>query len=300
MIFHFRKHSEYAWVVLLLFFFTGMAIVLYLNQYPFQPRERDYAYAGSFYAFAIWIGFGVLALYDAARNLNTKELGQNVAYAIGGGVGLAIIGAMFSGNSAFALLMLYMAVVGSALLLIMHGVGKVVGDAKLQAGLATVICLIAPILMARAGWDDHDRSDRYTARAIAKNYLDSCEPDAILFTNGDNDTFPLWYLQEVEGYRTDVRVVNLTLGSTDWFIDMIKRQAYEDGKPVKLSMEKDDYRQGTRDYLPIVERAKGYVNVDQIVAFALDNKNTQPMMTGKKLNYIPARKFRLPSIQLRL
>jgi hypothetical protein len=294
MIFHFRKHSEYAWVVLLLFFFTGMAIVLYLNQYPFQPRERDYAYAGSFYAFAIWIGFGVLALYDAARNLNTKELGQNVAYAIGGGVGLAIIGAMFSGNNAFALLMLYMAVVGSALLLIMHGVGKVVGDAKLQAGLATVICLIAPILMARAGWDDHDRSDRYTARAIAKNYLDSCEPDAILFTNGDNDTFPLWYLQEVEGYRTDVRVVNLTLGSTDWFIDMIKRQAYEDGKPVKLSMQKDDYRQGTRDYLPIVERAKGYVNVDQIVAFALDNKNTQPMMTGKKLNYIPARKFRLP------
>ncbi len=294
MLFHFRKHSEYAWVILLLFFFTGMAIVLYLNQYPFQPRERDYAYAGSFYAFAIWIGFGVLALYDAARNLNTKELGQNIAYAIGGGVGLAIIGAMFSGNSAFALLMLYMAVIGSALLLIMHGVGKVVGDAKLQAGLATIICLIAPILMARAGWDDHDRSDRYTARAIAKNYLDSCEPDAILFTNGDNDTFPLWYLQEVEGYRTDVRVVNLTLGSTDWFIDMIKRKAYEDGKPVKLSMEKDDYRQGTRDYLAIVERAKGYINVDQIVAFALDNKNTQPMMTGKKLNYIPARKFRLP------
>ena len=296
MIFHFRKHSEWAWVVLLLFFFTGLAIVLYLNQYPFQPRERDYAYAGSFYAFAIWIGFGVLALYDAARNLSSKELGQNIAYAIGGGIGLAIIGAMFGGNSAFALLMLYMAVVASALLLIMHAIGKVSSDGKIQAIVATVLCLTAPILMAKDGWDDHDRSDRYTARAIAKNYLDSCEKNAILFTNGDNDTFPLWYLQEVEGYRTDVRVVNLTLGSTDWFIDMIKRQAYDDGLPVKLSMEKDDYRQGTRDYLPIVERTKGddYVNIDKIVDFALDDRNTQPMMTGKKLSYIPTRKFRLP------
>lgn len=296
MIFHFRKHKEYAWVVLLLFFFTGLAIVLYLNQYPFQPRERDYAYAGSFYAFAIWIGFGVLALYDAARNINTKELGQNVAYAIGGGIGLAVVGVMFGGNNAFALLMLYMAVVGSALLLVMHGIGKVMDNSKLQASLATALCMVAPVLMAADGWDDHDRSDRYTARAIAKNYLDSCEPDAILFTNGDNDTFPLWYLQEVEGYRTDVRVVNLTLGSTDWFIDMIKRQAYDDGKPVKLSMEKDDYRQGTRDYLPIVERTKGdnYVNIDQIVAFALNDKNTQPMITGKKMSYIPTRKFRLP------
>ena len=296
MLFHFRKNKENAWVVLLLFFFTGLAIVLYLNQYPFQPRERDYVYAGSFYAFAIWIGFGVLALYDAARNIDTKELGQTVGYAVGGGVALAILGAIFGGNTAFALLMLYMAVVASLLLLIMHGIGKVVSDGKMHAVLATVLCLIAPVLMAKDGWDDHDRSDRYTARAIAKNYLDSCEPNAILFTNGDNDTFPLWYLQEVEGYRTDVRVVNLTLGSTDWFIDMIKRQAYDDGLPVKLTMVKDDYRQGTRDYLPIVERTKNdnFVNIDKIVAFALDNRNTQPMMTGKKLSYIPTRKFRLP------
>ncbi len=296
MIYHFRKHKEYAWVVLLLFFFTGLAIVLYLNQYPFQPRERDYAYAGSFYAFAIWIGFGVLALYDAARNLDTKELGQTVGYAVGGGILLAIMGAMFGGNTSFALLMLYMAIVGSAMLGLMHVIGKSIKDAKLQAILATALCLIAPVLMAKDGLDDHDRSGRYTARAIAQNYLDSCEPNAILFTNGDNDTFPLWYLQEVEGYRTDVRIVNLTLGSTDWFIDMIKRQAYDDGLPVKLSMEKDDYRQGTRDYLPIVERTKNdnYVNVDKIVAFALDDKNTQPMMTGKRLSYIPTRYFRLP------
>ncbi len=295
MIYHFRKHAENAWVVLLLFFFTGLAIVLYLNQYPYQPRERDYAYAGSFYAFAIWIGFGVLALYDAAKNLATKELGQSIGLAVGGGVALAVIGSMFGTDASFAMLMMYVAIVASLLLAVMHGIGLVIKDTKLQAGVATVICLVAPVLMARAGWDDHDRSNRFTARDIAKNYLDSCAPDAILFTNGDNDTFPLWYLQEVEGYRTDVRVVNLTLGSTDWFIDMIKRQSYE-GKPVKLTMQKDDYRQGTRDYLPIVERTKSdnFVNVDQVVAFALDNKNTQPMMTGKKLSYIPTRKFRLP------
>lgn len=295
LILHFRKDPQNAWVVLLLFFFTGLAIVVYLNQYPFQPRERDYAYSGSFYAFAIWIGFGVLALYDAARNLQTKELGQSIGMTVGGAITLAVVGSILGGNSAFAYLMVYMAIVSAVLLALMHGVGKVVRNHKLQAALSGVLCLLAPVLMAKDGWDDHDRSNRYTARAIAKNYLDSCEKDAILFTNGDNDTFPLWYLQEVEGYRTDVRIVNLTLASTDWFIDMIKRQAYE-GKPVKLSMEKDDYRQGTRDYLPIVERTKSdaYVNIDQLVDFALDEKRQQVFGNGKNMNYIPTHKFRLP------
>ena len=224
MIFHFRSDSQTAWVVLLLFFFTGLAIVLYLNQYPFQPRERDYAYAGSFYAFAIWIGFGVLALYDAARNLTVKDLGMTIAYTAGGSIGLILVGTLFGGNTSFAYLMFYIAIVSSVLLAVMYGIGQVIKDQKLQAGLATVLCLSGPILMAKEGWDDHDRSNRYTARAIAKNYLDSCEKDAILFTNGDNDTFPLWYLQEVEGYRTDVRIVNLTLASTEWFIDMIRRR----------------------------------------------------------------------------
>lgn len=296
MVFHFRANPEYAWVVLLMFFFTGLAIVLYLNQYPYQPRERDYAYAGSFYAFAIWIGFGVLALYDAARNLTTKELGQSIAYLVGGSVVLAVFGAMFGENNTFTFLMLYMAVVASVLLAVMYGIGQVVRDHRLQAGLSAALCLSAPVLMAKDGWDDHDRSGRYTARSIAKNYLDSCEPDAILFTNGDNDTFPLWYLQEVEGYRTDVRIVNLTLGSTDWFIDMIKRQAYDDGKPVKLDMVKDKYRQGTRDYLPIVERKKSsaHINIDQVVDFALDDSKRERFSDGKKMSYIPTRNFRLP------
>ena len=295
MLFHFRTDLQSAWVVLLLFFFTGLAIVVYLNQYPFQPRERDYAYAGSFYAFAIWIGFGVLALYDAARNLTQKELGQTVGWAIGGALAITILGSMLGGDKAFAYLMLYMAVVGSALLALMYGVGQIVKDGKTQAALATVLCLIAPVLMAKEGWDDHDRSDRYTARDIAKNYLDSCEKNAILFTNGDNDTFPLWYLQEVEGYRTDVRIVNLTLASTDWFIDMIRRQAYE-GLPVKLSMVKDQYRQGTRDYVPIVEQKKSdkYINVSDLVAFVLDDSKQEMFGGGQRMNYFPTRNFRVP------
>ncbi len=295
MIFHFRSDSQTAWVVLLLFFFTGLAIVLYLNQYPFQPRERDYAYAGSFYAFAIWIGFGVLALYDAARNLTVKDLGMTIAYTAGGSIGLILVGTLFGGNTSFAYLMFYIAIVSSVLLAVMYGIGQVIKDQKLQAGLATVLCLSGPILMAKEGWDDHDRSNRYTARAIAKNYLDSCEKDAILFTNGDNDTFPLWYLQEVEGYRTDVRIVNLTLASTEWFIDMIRRQAYE-GKPIQLSMEKDDYRQGTRDYVPIVERKKSdaHINVSDLVSFVLDEQNQEMFGQGQKMNYFPTRNFRVP------
>ena len=295
MLFHFKADKRNAWVVLLLFLFTGLAIVVYLNQYPYQPRERDYAYAGSFYAFAIWIGFGVLALYDAARNLTIKDLGQTIGMTVGGALALTLVGSMFGGNESFAMLMVYIAVVSAALLALMYGIGQVVKDQKLQAGLATALCLIAPILMAKDGWDDHDRSGRFTARDIAKNYLDSCEEDAILFTNGDNDTFPLWYLQEVEGYRTDVRIVNLTLASTDWFIDMVKRQAY-DGKPIKLSMEKDDYRQGTRDYLPIVERKKSdaYINVGELVNFVLDESKQEMFGQGQRMNYFPTRNFRVP------
>jgi hypothetical protein len=188
--FHYKKHHKDAWVVSLLFIFTGLAIVVYLNQYPYQPRERDYAYVGSFYAYAIWIGLGVLAIIEKLKK-----------YATANAVAIATI----------------------------------------------AVCLFAvPGIMASEGWDDHDRSNRYTARDFAKAYLDSCEPDAILFTMGDNDTFPLWYVQEVEGYRTDVRIVNLSLLNTDWYIDQMKRDAY-DGKGVPFSMPHNLYRQGTRD-----------------------------------------------------
>ncbi|HTL82350.1 MAG TPA: DUF2723 domain-containing protein [Bacteroidia bacterium] len=198
MWYHFWKDWRNAMVVMLLFLFTGLAIVVYLNQYPQQPRERDYAYAGSFFAFAFWIGFAVYGIYD----LLTKyaKAPQTAA-----------------------------------------------------AGLATVLCLSAPYVMGQQGWDDHNRSNRYTCRDFAENYLTSCDKDAVLFTNGDNDTFPLWYAQEVEGYRTDVRVLNLSLMNTDWYIDQANRKAYDSDR-LPFSLDKSRYREGSCDQVLISDK----------------------------------------------
>ncbi len=223
-------------VVLLLFFFTGIAIVLYLNQTPYQPRERDYAYAGSFYAFTIWIGLGVVALFDWMKKIT---------------------------------------------------------PATISAGLAIVFSLSVPVIMASENWDDHDRSGRYAARDFASNYLNSCAPNAILFTYGDNDTFPLWYAQEVEGIRTDVRVVNLSLLGTDWYINQMKRDAY-DSKAVPFAMTHDKYMQGVRDFLPVSDRVGGeYASVKEVMDFvASDDERTKVTLRDEsKVNYIPAEKL---------
>lgn len=238
--FQFNSSKRDFAIVTMLFFFTGLAIIVYLNQYPFQPRERDYAYAGSFYAFTIWIGLGVLGLIDAL----TSKIKLNQAVA---------------------------------------------------GTLATVVCLAAvPGIMAKEGWDDHDRSNRYTALDFAKMYLDSCEKNAVLFTNGDNDTFPLWYAQEVEGYRTDVRVVNLSLLNTDWYIDQMSRAAY-DSPPTPFSMTPDMYRQGTRDYIPVIDRNKDgkYIDVKKIVNFYSDDKNQASMGSNRRMNYSPTKLYSL-------
>ncbi len=240
MFYHFRKDKEDAIVVTLLFFFTGIAIVLYLNQYPLQPRERDYAYVGSFYAFAIWIGFGVLALYDL---LSKKK-----------------------------------------------------SSALTAIGVSVLALLAVPTIMAKENWDDHSRAKRYTARDFAKNYLDSCEPNAILFTNGDNDTFPLWYVQDVEGYRTDVRVVNLSLLNTDWYINQMHLKAYE-SEPLPLSIPEKKIRQGTNDYLPIFEQEKlvGHVEVSDLVEFVKsENPETKASVSGgRRIDYIPTKKLKV-------
>jgi hypothetical protein len=194
MIFMFRANKtgkEYFWIVMLFFILTGLAIVVYLNQTPYQPRERDYAYAGSFYAFAFYIGFSAAFLCS----LIEKYINKNVV-AAGGAVLLS--------------------------------------------------CFMGPVILAAENWDDHDRSGRYTARDFAKNYLESCAPNAILFTNGDNDTFPLWYAQEVEGIRTDVRVVNLAYINTDWYINQMRRKAYL-SDPLPVSIEKEKLVEGSRD-----------------------------------------------------
>ena len=185
------------WVVFFLFFMTGLAIVLYLNQTPQQPRERDYAYAGSFYAFAIWCGLGVLALYDMLK----KKLKTN--------------------------------------------------DVAL-ASVIGVACLLVPIQMASQTWDDHDRSGRYTCRDFGQNYLMTLQDkgNPIIFTNGDNDTFPLWYNQETEGFRTDARVCNLSYLQTDWYIDQMKRPAY-DSPSVPITWPRLDFCSGTNDYIQV-------------------------------------------------
>ena len=192
-----REGKQQFLVVMLLFLMTGLAIVVYLNQTPLQPRERDYAYAGSFYAFAIWIGMGVGMISEKVRVKSAKY-------------------------------------------------------ATLMAVLSAIVCLLVPIQMASQTWDDHDRSGRYTCRDFGANYLNSMQRDGhpIILTNGDNDTFPLWYNHEVEGVRTDTRVVNMEYLQTDWYIDQMKRQAY-DSPPLPISLSHEDYKEGRMEYVPI-------------------------------------------------
>lgn len=186
-------------VLTMLFFFTGAAIILYLNPPPIEPRERDYAYAGSFYAFSFFIGIGVLGAFELLKST--------------------------------------------------------IKNAKLTALVVTAVGLIIPVVMGAQGWDDHDRSSRYHSVDSAKNLLASCAPNAILFTGGDNDTFPLWYVQEVEEFRQDVRVCNLSLLNTDWYIDQMRKQAYS-SSPLPIRFENEDYIQGTNDYLQYQPQSK--------------------------------------------
>jgi hypothetical protein len=221
------------WVVFLMFFMTGLAIVIYLNQYPHQPRERDYAYAGSFYAFAIWIGLGVLAISEGLK----KFMPEIVA----GGI----------------------------------------------AGLATLV--LVPGIMAAENWDDHDRSNRYTARDLGANYLKTCQPNGIIFTNGDNDTFPLWYNQEVEGVRTDVRVCNLSYLQTDWYINQMKRKAYE-SDPLPFSMTEDQYRQGTRDIVYLMDNpriTRETIGLKEGVNFIVDDNPATKLQQADNAPYLP-------------
>ncbi|MCT4664575.1 MAG: DUF2723 domain-containing protein [Flavobacteriales bacterium] len=240
-LFYQLKHDDKnTWVIFLLFLFTGLAIMVYVNQHAPQPRERDYAYVGSFYAFAMWIGLGVYGLWDMLKDkVKTPALGHVI----------------------------------------------------------TVLSLVAvPGIMAAENWDDHDRSGRLTAVASGKNYLDSCGPNAILFTMGDNDTFPLWYLQEVEGYRTDVRVVNLSLFNTDWYINQLKREAYE-GKPIPGKMTFEHFKQGTRDfaiYRDILKNKRIPISALNDFIISDDEQSKVPLRSGAKVDFFPTQKVSIP------
>jgi len=235
-LYHYRQHQRDFWVVMLLFIMTGLAIVVYLNQYPHQPRERDYAYAGSFYAFTIWIGLGVAALCDILKQR--------------------------------------------------------IPETATAVGVTVISLVLVPGIMASENWDDHDRSNRYTARDFGANYLESCEKNAVIFTNGDNDTFPLWYNQEVEGVRTDIRVCNLSYLQTDWYIDQMRSKAY-DSEPLPITFTHDQYVQGTRDviYLLSDPRVKGAVELSKALEFVKDDDPRTKLSQADNASYIPSRKL---------
>ncbi|AXG73413.1 DUF2723 domain-containing protein [Flavobacterium arcticum] len=236
--YHAFKDIKSFYVLLILFLFTGLALKVYLNERPFEPRERDYALVGSFFVFSMWIGFGVYAIYDTIKNYIKP---------------------------------------------------------KIAAPLVIVVTLLAaPILMGSQNWDDHNRSGRYTALAMAKAYLSSCEPNAILFTIGDNDTFPLWYAQEVEGYRTDIRIVNTSLFMTDWYIDQMKRQAYE-SKPMPISFKHEQYVQGTRDYMLHIPETDERWDIKTFLKFigSDDPRVKKELNNGHMVNYYRTNKIRL-------
>lgn len=243
LVFHFYRAPKDAFVVFLVFLFTGFAIVVYLNQKPFEPRERDYAYAASFYAFAMWIGLGVYALYDAFKNLTAEHLKKG---AIGAGaiLGMFLIRDMVSGEFSGTLGWLFIGVVGLGATGLMFALRGKLKNEMHGSFVAIALTLIVPVIMAVEGWDDHDRSGRSTALDLAKNYLYSCEDNSIIFTNGDNDTFPLWYLQEVEGEKTSVRVSNLSLLQTDWYTEQMTMKMY-DSEPLPIKLREDQYAMHT-------------------------------------------------------
>jgi hypothetical protein len=234
LFFQFNKDKNGALIVGMLWFLTGIAMIMYLNQPPVEPRERDYIFAGSTYAFAFWIGFGVLALADLLQKILKSDV--------------------------------------------------------LRYGVSTVACTVVPGVMAAQGWNDHTRANLWQSVDSAKNLLNSCASNAVLFTGGDNDTFPLWYAQEVEGFRTDVRVCNLSLLNTDWYIDQMKLKAY-DSQALPISLENSNYIQGKNDYIPFVEKPqlKAGMDLKQYIKLVKEDSRALlvPLQNGGEITTLP-------------
>jgi hypothetical protein len=239
ILFHYKNDPKNFWVLLIFFLFTGIALKIYLNERPFEPRERDYALVGSFYVFAIWIGFGVYALFEIVKEKIKPKLAVPIVLAS--------------------------------------------------------TALAVPVLMGSQNWDDHDRSNRYTAQSMAKMYLDSCDENAIIFTIGDNDTFALWYAQGIEGYRQDVRIVNTSLFQTDWYIDDMKKKAF-DSDPIPSQLSHDKYKYGSRDFLFFQKTRKDTINIKDWMDFvANDSKKTQVELESRQwVNTFPTKVIKIP------
>lgn len=240
LFFQFDRDKRGVWLNFLMFFMTGIAIVIYLNQPPYQVRERDYAYAGSFYFFSAWIGLGLTALCS--------------------------------------------------------WIGSRIKSAKSSTVLNAALCLLClgvPVLMAAQNWDDHDRSGRKTAVEMARNYLNSVGPNGILVTHGDNDTFPLWYAQEVENCRTDVRICNTSLLGTDWHIDQMK-WAVNESAPLDLSVGPEQYLYGTNEMIPIVDLREEVMSISDVMTLFRHPQVKAPMSSGRKVDYIASRRISVP------
>ena len=253
LFFQFARDKRGSWLTFLMFFMTGIAVVIYLNQPPYQVRERDYAYAGSFYSFAIWIGLAVAAIYTWVSEK------------------------------------------------ILHSVrdGKCHSErqrriSELSVSAAVVVaCLCVPALMAAENWDDHDRSNRYTAVEMAKNYLNSVGENGILITHGDNDTFPLWYAQEVENIRPDVRICNTSLLGTDWHIDQMK-YAVNESAPLDLAVGPRQYLYGTNEYVYIYDTRDTAILLSDVMRVFRHPDAKLPLQSGRSVDYIMSRKLVLP------
>lgn len=239
LVFHAKNDKKSFWVLMVLFLFTGLALKIYLNERPFEPRERDYAIVGSFYVFAMWIGFGVYALYEVLKDYIKPKL---------------------------------------AIPLVL-----------------TVTTLAVPVLLASENWDDHDRSGRYTANSMGRMYLDSCDENAILFTIGDNDTFALWYQQNIEKYRQDVRIVNTSLFQTDWYIDDMKKKAFT-SDPIPSQLTHEQYRYGVRDVIAYQETTQDTVDIKTWMNWvASENPLTKvELNSGQFITSFPSKVIRVP------
>ncbi|WPR71818.1 DUF2723 domain-containing protein [Flavobacterium sp. NG2] len=237
IMYHASKDRKSFYVLLMLFLFMGLALKIYLNERPFEPRERDYALVGSFYVFAIWIGLGVYSLYESLQTYLAPKIA-----------------------------------------------GPIIISACLLAG---------PVIMASENWDDHDRSGKYTALSMAKAYLNSCDPNAILFTIGDNDTFPLWYAQEIENIRTDVKIVNTSLFMTDWYIDQMKMKTYE-SDPLPISFTHDQYVGDKLDYVAYIPKTESRWELKAIIDFIKNPQSTVGLQNGQTIHFFPTNKIRIP------
>lgn len=246
LVYMYNKNKEYTLIFGLLFLVTGIALIVYMNQPPREPRERDYVSVGSFYTFCIWIGIAVLAIYEYLKN-------------------------------------------------------KIKIPTVSLAAIITIMCLLVPYIMGKAGWDDHNRHGRFMARDFAANYLESCPPNAILFTQGDNDTYPLWYAQEVEGIRTDVRIANLSLLGVDWYIDFLHRASNKSAPvPFYKDFTSDKYRGNNRDFIQTNDQSgltdpNQYYDIQNIMSFVLSDDPQYKAQTGRgeSVNYLPTTKLKL-------